>query len=298
MKKLFRYFLELGLLLSLSSSSFGQSLAAPSAEFHPQITVRVYNHDGIPFKLIHGFLMVFQGRIGSHDGLNFVLDTGATHSTVNRKLTQKMRIPLRPTQVFDFDRSVRMDSGVFPDVQFGPVRVTDVSLLVGDLARLSDFANDADAIIGSDLLSLSNFSIDYEAQKLFFSPVQSPASLAKPHPVAMILELRVQDCPVDLLVDTGIEGVVLFEDRLRSRIPQLRTEGKMEGFTIGRQSRAKQANLPGVRLGARTIDLRVLLVEGPRGNALPGIDGYWGTASFKAHRIDFNFATNTLSWQE
>jgi hypothetical protein len=43
MKKLFRSFLELGLLLSLSSSSFGQSLAAPSAEPHSQITVRVYN---------------------------------------------------------------------------------------------------------------------------------------------------------------------------------------------------------------------------------------------------------------
>ena len=172
MKKLFGYFLELGLLLSLSYLGF------PLRPVLAQVKrTTVLAADGIPFKLIHDFLIVFQGRIGSHDGLNFVLDTGATHSTVNRKLTQKMRIPLRPTQVFDFDRSVRMDSGVFPDVQFGPVHITDVSLLVGDLARLSDFANDADAIIGSDLLSLSNFSIDYEAQKLFFSPVQSPRLL-------------------------------------------------------------------------------------------------------------------------
>jgi hypothetical protein len=48
MKKLFGYFLELGLLLSLSSSSFGQSLTAPSTEFQPRITVRVYNRVLMP----------------------------------------------------------------------------------------------------------------------------------------------------------------------------------------------------------------------------------------------------------
>jgi hypothetical protein len=193
-----------------------------------------------------------------------------------------------------------MESGVFPDVEFGPVHVTDVPMLVADFARVSDFANGVDAIIGSDLLSLSNFSIDYDAQKLFFAAVQTSATSVKPHPhpTVMILELRVQDCPVDLVVDTGVEGVVLFEDRLRSRIPQLRTEGNAGGFTIGRDSRAKQAVLPQVRLGARTTDLKVLLMKGPHGDVLPGIDGYWGTASIKARRINFNFATNRLSWQE
>jgi hypothetical protein len=48
MKKLFGYFLELALLVSLSSSSFGQSLVTQSAEFHPQITVRVYNRVLMP----------------------------------------------------------------------------------------------------------------------------------------------------------------------------------------------------------------------------------------------------------
>ena len=253
--------------------------------------------DGIPFKVVRGFLIVFQGRIGSHSGLNFVLDTGTTHSTVNRKLAQTMRLPLRSAEVFAFDRSVPIESGVFPDVQFGPIHVTDVSMLVADLAHVWDFLDGVDAIIGSDLLSLSNFSIDYDEQKLFFSTVQNGPPSVKPHPVAMILELRVQDCPVNLLVDTGIEGIVLFEDRLRSRIPQLQTEGNMDGILIG-QSHAKQAILPRVRLGARTVDLRVLLLKGPHGDALPGLDGYWGTTSFKAHRIDFNFATNKLSWQQ
>jgi hypothetical protein len=271
------------------SLCFGQTLQTGAA--HGEV-------DGIPFKVAHGFVIVFQGRIGTYSALNFVLDTGTTHSTVNRKLAQEMKVGLRSTRVFDFDRFVPMESGVFPDVQFGPVRITDVSMLVADLARVSDFANDADAIIGSDLLSMSNFTIDYGAQKLFFRPIEPGVTLGKPHPVVMILELKVQDCPVDLLVDTGIEGVVLFEDRLRSRIPNLRTEGNIDEITIGSHSRGKQAILPGVRLGARNLDLRVLLMNGPRSGVLSGIDGYWGTASFKARRIDFNLAMNKLSWQE
>jgi hypothetical protein len=254
--------------------------------------------DGTPFKVIRGFLIVFPGRMGSFTGLNFVLDTGTTHSTVNKKLAQRMRVPLRSTEVFDFDRFVTMQSGIFPEVQFGPVRVTDVSMLVADTARLSDLANGVDAIIGSDLLSLSNFSIDYDAQKLFFTAVQTDWLPLKAHPVAMILQVQVQGCPLDLLVDTGIESVVLFEDRLRGRMPQLRTEGNVDALMIGQQSHAKLAILPGVRLGPRTTELKVFLIKGPPGDVLSGIDGYWSTTSLKTHRIDFNFTMNKLSWQE
>ena len=254
--------------------------------------------DGVPFKLTRGFLVVFQGRIGTRDGLRFLLDTGATHSTVSRELARAMRVPLRATQVFDFDRSVPMELGVFPEVQYGPIHVTNIPMLVSDLARVSEFADDADAIIGSDLLSLANFSIDYPAQKLFFSPIQTSEPRGTHHPVAMVITLKVQDCEVDLLVDTGMEGVLLFEDRLRSRIPNLKTESKISEITIGRKSRARQAVLSGVRLGARTLDLTVFLMKGPPGATLPGIDGYWGPASLKARRIDFDFASNKLSWHE
>jgi Aspartyl protease len=258
--------------------------------------------DGIPFQVLNGFLIVFQGRIGNYSGLNFVLDTGTTHSTVSRRLAHLMHIRLHSSRVFNFDRFVAMESGVFPDIAFGPVHVRDVSMLVADPSRLSDFAKDVDAIIGSDLLSLSNFSIDYGAQKLFFAPVQAGKSSAEPsaapHPTVMMIELDVQDRPVDLVVDTGLAGVVLFEDRLRQRIPQLRTEGLVDGIMIGRQVRAKQAVLDDVRIGSQPEALKVYLLQGPQGGVLPGVDGYWGTASVKARRINFDFGTHRLSWQE
>jgi Aspartyl protease len=285
-----RFFCWLVCILLIFSEGFGQVHAGGSSAADAG--------DGIPFQVVNGFLIVFQGRIGNYSGLNFLLDTGTTHSTVSRKLAHLMRIPLHSSQAFNFDRFIATESGVFPDIQFGPVHVTGVSMLVADPGRLSEFANGVDAIVGSDLLSLSNFSIDYGAQKLFFAPVETGAFSAAPHPTVMIIELRVQDQPVDLLVDTGLAGVVLFEDRLRQRVPQLRTEGLVDGIVIGRQVRAKQAVLDDVRLGAQSEALKVYLLQGPRRDVLPGVDGYWGTASVKARRINFNFGTNRLSWQE
>jgi predicted aspartyl protease len=254
--------------------------------------------EGVPFQVVNGFLIVFQGRIGTYEGLNFLLDTGTTHSTVSRRLAQLLRVPLHTSRAFNFDRFIATESGVFPDIEFGPVHVRDISMVVEDPARLSDFAKGVDVIIGSDLLSLSNFSIDYDARKLFFAPVQAGGASVGPHPTAMMIELRVQGRPVDLLVDTGLAGVVLFEDRLRQRVPELRTEGMVDDVVIGWQVRAKQAVLNDVRLGGRTEAVKVYLLQGPRGDVLPGVDGYWGTATVKARRINFDFGTNRLSWQD
>jgi predicted aspartyl protease len=251
----------------------------------------------VPFELVNGFLIVFEGRIGNLTGLKFMLDTGATNSIVNRKLARKLRIPLHRKQIFDFDKFVDADWGIFPDVNFGPIQLADVSMLVGDLARFSDFAKEVDCIIGWDLLSLNSFTIDYDTKTVFFSPLEQPASSLKPNPVGMILQLQLQNHPVDVLVDTGIQGVVLFEDRLLSQIPNLHIEDETKGITIRGWLHAKLATLPRVRLDTTSVNPRVLLVKGPPGYVLPGVDGYLGPSSLKPHRIDFNFRDNRGSFR-
>jgi len=49
-------------------------------------------------------------------------------------------------------------------------------------------------------------------------------------------------------------------------------------------------------LGTTDLGRTVFLVKAPPTNVLPGIDGYLGTDTLKARRIDFNFETNTLAW--
>jgi predicted aspartyl protease len=124
----------------------------------------------LPFRLSSGYLVQVEGRIGDQAHLKFILDTGATISIVGQRIAQKLKLDAHPAQSFNFDRNLQWETAIIPAVQLGPIRAANVAVLVGDLARYSGFAGNADAIIGMDLLRLSNFTIDFGAGHLIFDP--------------------------------------------------------------------------------------------------------------------------------
>jgi predicted aspartyl protease len=113
----------------------------------------------------------------------------------------------------------------------------------------------------------------------------------------LVVELQVQDRPVHLLVDTGLSGILLYEERLRKRVPALRTAGSLKNATMGGRVPVKQATLPDVVFGHRTRDVPVLLLPSPAADMLPGIDGIVGISALQAHRVHFDFSNKTLSWE-
>ncbi len=143
-----------------------------------------------------------------------------------------------------------------------------------------------------------NITLDKIGKKFFLEPVRELGSEGnvKADPVCLIAKVELQGEPVHLIVDTGLQGVVLYEDRVLKRIPALVVERKTE-VDIGWRLRAKQVTIPSIRIGASEIDPKVWLVKSPPEGVLSGIDGFLGTSSLEARWIKFNFATNTLSWQ-
>jgi Aspartyl protease len=172
-------------------------------------------------------------------------------------------------------------------------------VLVGDLARYSEFAGKADAIVGMDLLRLSNFTIDFAAGRLIFDPDAPKTYMAGGDPMSkcLIVDLQVQDRPVHLLVDTGLQGILLYEERLRRSVPGLHTSGSVKNATMGGRMPAKQATLPGVVLGNKNREVPVVFLPAPAEDTLPGIDGIVGVAALQARRVHFDFSTKTLSWE-
>jgi predicted aspartyl protease len=254
----------------------------------------------IPFKLSGGFLILVEGRIGTLCKLRFIVDTGTTRSIVDRKVAEKLLLPRHPTQVFDFDQVLNIEEAVFPEVQLGPVRVASVSMSVGNLADFSTLATHVDAIIGTDLLSLGNITIDYDAKRMLFRfpELTVPVAPLNSEPVKLMIESQVQDHPIRLLVDTGFPDILLFEDRLRRNIPDLRIEHMSDAFsTVGRLL-TRRATLPRVQLGMTNASVQVLLAHGPPDRVLAGVDGLLGTAALKARRVHINFSTKTLDWEK
>jgi predicted aspartyl protease len=253
----------------------------------------------LPFRLSSGYLIQVEGRIGDQTNLKFILDTGATISMVDQRLAEKLKLDSHPAQSFNFDRNLKWETATVPEVQFGPVRAANVAVLVGDLARYSEFAKKADAIIGMDLLKLNNVTIDFGARNLIFDPTAPKAYLAGGDPMTecLIVELQVQGRPVHLIVDTGSQGILLYEERLRKNVPGLRTAGSFKNATMGGRVQVKQATLPDVVFGNRNREVPVLFLPSPAPDMIPGIDGIVGIAALQARRVHFDFSRKTLSWE-
>jgi hypothetical protein len=253
----------------------------------------------LPFRLSSGYLIQVEGRIGNQAHLKFILDTGATISIVGQRVAQKLRLDAHRAQSFNFDRYLQWETATVPEVQFGPVRAANVRVLVGDLARYSEFAGQADAIVGLDLLQLSNFTIDFGAGRLIFDAGPAKTYLAGGDPMTkcLIVELQVQHRPVHLIVDTGLQGIFLYEERLRRSVPGLRTSGSIKNAIMGGRVPVKQATLPDVAGGEGNREAPVVFLPSPAPDMLAGIDGLVGIAALQARRVHFDFSKKRLSWE-
>jgi predicted aspartyl protease len=278
---------------------YGLLLQIPAVrELGNPITTTARSNE-LPFRLSSGFLIEVEGRIGAQTNLKFLLDTGTTMSVVDRRIADKIKLQRRPAESLSYNKKVVWEVTTIPEVQFGQVKAQNVRMIVGRLAEYSEFAKKADAIIGMDLLNLSNFSIDYDAKKIIFHSRQREYTPASGEPLSecVILELRVQGHSVRLIVDTGFPGLLLYEERLLKRVPTLRTSGNSTRVIIGRWLQAKQVVLPDVVVGARNGEVSGFLVKAPPPDTIPEIDGILGLATLKARRVDFDFVAKRLTWE-
>ncbi|HET7749188.1 MAG TPA: aspartyl protease family protein [Terriglobales bacterium] len=273
-------------------------LTNPAWTTNPPQPDLIHSRSQVPFKLYAGYVIVLEGRIGNVGRLKFVLDTGVTHSVIDRKLASKIAGARRFGKVVSFDKSVPAEWVEVSEVQFGPIEVAPFSMMVSDLRYFQSFATKVDAVIGLDLLRLSSFSIDYDARKVLFGRIDTTGGVPmSSDPICLSVQLLVGDSKLQLLVDSGAPALVLYEDKILNRLPQLRIEGELDGVSMGGFVHAKKAVLADARLGTADLNGTVFLVRAPSDNVLSGIDGYLGTAALKARRIDFNFETKTLAWK-
>jgi predicted aspartyl protease len=289
-------------VLTISCFSYGQKEVPPQIGINPNPADHSQLSSArsrVPFQLHAGYMVIVHGEIGGFTGLKFLLDTGATNSVVSRKVVDLLSLARRPGRVISFDKTVTAEWVTVPDLRFGDIQEHNVSMLVLSLAHLQPDAGLVDAVIGLDILRKRNFNIDFESNNAEFAHV-GPASSSVPmtsSPICLTVEMKIGDSRVRLIVDMGMSGILLYQDRVERRIPQLKIENKGTGWSVGGGMRVAQVIAPRVRIGDIDLDRRVFLMKGPPGNLLPGIDGYVGVSALRAGRVTFNFDEGTLSWK-
>jgi predicted aspartyl protease len=287
-----RMLLAAGIRLLLAAALISPLNAQAPQRSHPDLDM--------PFDLVSNFEVVVNGQVGGEvgelAGLRFIVDTGSSHSVIDARVADRLGLERRPGKVFNFDRNLAVDWANVPELRIGPIRAAGITLMVTRLADISKFAENADGIIGMDVLSRARrMSIDYVRRKVSFeldAEGGSEPSVMRPFVVPVVI----QGISMRLLVDTGLEYVVLYEDRLRRALPHLRVDGQPRNAAIG-HLRVIQVDLPGIRIFGREAVTSVLLVEQSGNAGVDELDGYLGPASLHANRLELDFATRTLRWQ-
>ena len=293
-KKLRGWLLASSLVL-LAPTSYGQvtaslaaSVAGPATS---PATLKVKTFD-----LREGFLIVVDGRIGPLEHLKFILDSGASHTVVSRKIADQLAVSREAGSVINFQSKLPVEWARFPEVQVGPIVATDARMMVADLNQYSEFAKDIDAVAGLDLLSrCQRLRIDYEAKLITFQTRNSASQIPLLQAKGIFVTLMLQDQPVHLLVDTGFQEIALFEERLRPRMHGVDVQQLGEA-RIGSLV-ADAVRLPGLQLGSAGPNPPVLLVRGNTEAVPGGLDGYLGPRALGAKKIELDFASMMLRWQ-
>ncbi len=250
----------------------------------------------MPFELISGFLVVVNGQIGNLGVMRFIIDTGATTSVIDAKVADRLRLPRSAGKVMTFDRRIPVEWAEIPEFRVGPIVAKTLRVMVIDLARYSRYGKGVDGVVGLDLLTRSeHLGIDYDRRILLFQLADGRPDERAPVR-GFKIPIVVQGAPVQLLVDTGFQGILLYRDRVRKQLPKMRTEGEPREV-VESGVRATEVTLPGVRIGGSDQVRIVFLIDGPGQSDLPGVDGVLGAASLHAKRIDFDFTHMVLRCQ-
>ena len=123
----------------------------------------------VTFDLYRDYLIVARGSAGSLKGLNFMLDTGANPSVIDRRVAQKLHLQELAASIAVIGGNVQGGQSVIPSLELGPVRRENLPVLIEDLSFFQKaFPVRIDAIIGLDLLGQSPFVIDYPAREIHF----------------------------------------------------------------------------------------------------------------------------------
>lgn len=248
-----------------------------------------------------GHLAVVTGSIGSLHSLRFLVDTGSTHTLIDRKIAKALSLSLRPARALSFGKAISLNCADLPEITFGPVHAANLEVLVANLRTFGAAGITVDAVVGLDLLTKENFRLDLARKLVVFgedSTIDSRSIPLRTDAFSLLVQLELDGRPVSMILDTGSTGVTLYQDTVESLHSDHHSVRKTFLLTAGGPVPVKFALLPRLRLGSQDLDRHVFLVPAPRGAIQPDVAGYLGLDALGAKEIAFDFAHKQLRWSK
>ncbi len=256
----------------------------------------------ISFQLYEGFAIIAQGEIGELHKLNFLIDTGAVPSVLNRRTAEKLRLKGGADKNFSvLNQMVQVERMILPQLRLGSLHAEALPVVVMDLSAIEQrIGVRIDAIVGLDVLSRVNFMIDYRKKKIFVDmPIASGPSVPfEVHHEAgapyVVVTMEVNGRKLQMLVDTGTDELKLFVIRAGDAINGLRTVSNESNRNAGGTDTLREVRLAEVYLGADVFRKQKAYLWDAPTNALRDFDGLLGPSALGLARLTFDFEHGKL----
>jgi predicted aspartyl protease len=277
------------------------SVAATAQEPQGVVIGSMSEHFEVPFRLFRGYLMIVQGNLGTAEATNFLIDTGADPSVIDSKVARTLELNEVDGKLALLNQNTEVKRAVLPSIQIGSLRAESLPILVRDLKFLqSGLGVSVDAVIGLDVLGRTNFVVDYARKKLIFGSVQPLNSRLsfQSSPPFVTVQIEADGQQMNLLLDTGASGLLLFRNRIRDRFPHLTASGEKSSSNMGGDVRLQQVIFAKMRLGETDfVRQKAFLVEDQRDSGRE-FDGLLGISTLGLTQIAFDFERHMLFWKK
>ena len=257
------------------------------------------NPNEVSFKLYRGYAIVVRGSIGSLKNLNLLVDTGAVPSVLDARIAHKLNLRGQSERVDVQTGMLPTERVAAPNVEVGPSHVAELSMIVNDLRFVEEtLGTDVDAMIGFDALGQTPFTIDYEARRLIFGPVDPSFATVSYSPglAYAIVPLHIQGETLAIMVDTGASNLVLFQSGVQNCHSAIHPVGRETWTNMGGEMPVTKAELVDTYLGAVPWGNRLVYIPENSASQRSGLAGLLGTAAL-GKRVAFDPARKVLAWE-
>ena len=284
--------------LTLATSGVSQTPIVPRNETTHEESPGCHE---IPFQTYRDYLIVVQGSLGDTQRLNFIIDTGTDPSVIDTRIAQKLRMVGVAGKLAVHNKVVEVQQARLPSVQIGDLRAESLPVLIRDLAFLEKgLGIRVDAVIGLDVLSLSNFSIDYTTKRIAFGavPVFGSSAPFQSTPPWLTVRMDADGVSVRLLLDTAASGIILFQSGICDRLPQLISLGERTSSNMGGDFRIKRVLLATTNFGETDFGQQNAFVVVDQEDRSREFDGLLGPSALGLKQMAFDFQRRTFSWRK
>ncbi len=251
----------------------------------------------MPFNLYRGYLVIVDGRLGSLEHQNLLLDTGTSPSMIDERVSAKLGLQGAAKDIELFNTKVNGKMVTLSDIEMGPLHPRNVEVMVADFSKvMQGLGARIDAVIGLDVLGATNFTLDYQKHRIYFhSTVERHSAHFTPGPQFITVDLQTGGRDLHLLLDTGTPHLVLFQQALR-HLDYDPTTLSGTGQNISGTVAYNTVILEKARLGGEEMGPQRVSVVAGEETSRAGYDGLVGISLLRPKRLCFDFEHQIIGW--